>query len=428
MPVSRERLLNISLRFGTLGIRFLFIFFLAKYLDATSVGYYGLFTATVGYCLYFVGLDYYVFVTRAILRMPADQRGRLLKGQAALSGLLYLLLFPVAAILLGQLGWPGHLMWWFFPILVLEHFNQEMSRLLIALSEQIAASVVLFVRQGSWAVAIVALMAWDKGSRNLDFVMALWTCAGIVAAALGIWKVRRLGMGGWREKIDWRQVRKGIAISAVFLVATLALRGMQTVDRYWLEALGSIEIVGAYVLFVGIAGALMVFLDAGVFSFTYPALIRHNHNKEYELARIKMRQMLMQTTAFSLAFGIVSWLLLPYLLEWVGNPVYQNAIGLYPWVVLATGISALSMVPHYALYAGGHDRPIIHSHIAALPAFALPTWAISQYYPVMAVPIGLVISFTLVLAWKTLAYLNMARKRPSEPFHDARATATGDLP
>ena len=428
MPVSRERLLNVSLRFGTLGIRFIFIFFLAKYLDATSIGYYGLFTATVGYCLYFVGLDYYVFVTRAILRVPADQRGRLLKGQAALSGLLYLLLLPVALVLLGQFGWPGHLMWWFFPILVLEHFNQEMSRLLIALSEQITASVVLFVRQGSWAVAIVALMAWDEASRNLDFVMALWTCSGMAAATLGIWKVRRLGMGGWREKIDWRQIRKGVAISAAFLVATLALRAMQTVDRYWLEALGGIELVGAYVLFVGIAAALMVFLDAGVFSFIYPALIRHNHNGEYDLARAKVRQMLVQTLGFSLAFGLASWLLLPYLLKWVGNPVYEQAIGLYPWIVLATGLNAVGMVPHYALYAAGHDRPIIHSHIAALPAFALPTWAISQYYPVPAVPAGLVISFTLVLVWKALAYRNLAGNRPAAPPPDAAATMAGDPP
>lgn len=411
MTVSPERLLNIGLRFGTLGIRFLFIFFLARYLDAAAVGYYGLFTATVGYCLFFVGLDYYVFVTREILRVSNDQRGLMLKGQIALSGLLYLLLFPLAFLILRHLGWPGHLIWWFFPIVLLEHFNQEVYRLLVALSEQITASLTLFLRQGSWAIAAIALMNLDVGSRNLDMLMALWTCAGIAAATLGIWKIRRLGLGGWAGKVDWGWIRKGIGISAAFLVATLALRGMQTIDRYWLEALGGIELVGAYVLFLGVASTMMTFLDAGVFSFTYPALIRHRHAGEHDMARARVRQMLVYTLLSCTAFGLISWLLLPLLLDWVGNPVYKQALYLYPWVLLAMVLNALSMVPHYALYAQGHDKPIIYSHVAALPTFALSTWAISQIQPILAVPAGLLMAFLLILIWKTLAYWRLGTSR-----------------
>lgn len=404
MTVNPERLLNIGLRFSTLGVRFFFMFFLAKYLDAASVGYYGIFTATIGYALYFVGMDYYVFVTREVLRVPSEQRGLMLKGQAALAGLLYLAYFPIAVLLLSYVDWPGYLVWWFIPILILEHFNQEVSRLLLVLSEQIAASLILFVRQGSWAIVAVAMMTTDADSCSLDFVMALWGCAGIAAAALGMWKLRRLGMGGWRERIDWGWIRKGLAISAAFLVATLALRGFQTIDRYWLEALGGIEMVGAYVLFLGVAASLMVFLDAGVFSFTYPALISHSHNKEYLEARAKVRLMFVHTLAFSLAFGLISWFLLPYLLNWVGNPVYKQAIGLYPWVMVATVINALSMVPHYALFALGHDKPIIRSHLAAFVAFIPSTWVVSQFDPLVAVPSGLIVSFVVILVWKALAY------------------------
>ncbi|TGU42107.1 hypothetical protein EN795_35725, partial [bacterium M00.F.Ca.ET.152.01.1.1] len=113
--------------------------------------------------------------------------------------------------------------------------------------------------------------------------MALWACSGLAAVALGVWRVRQLLIGGWSRPVDWRWVRKGISVSAAFLVSTLALRGIQTADRYWMEDLGGIEAVGAYVLFLGVAGTLMVFLDAGVFSFSYPALISHSHKREYEL-------------------------------------------------------------------------------------------------------------------------------------------------
>ena len=82
---DRDRVLNIGLRIATLASRFLFIFFLAKYLDSASFGYYGLFAAAVSYCLYFVGMDFYTYVTREILKTPNDQRGRLLKARASVS-------------------------------------------------------------------------------------------------------------------------------------------------------------------------------------------------------------------------------------------------------------------------------------------------------------------------------------------------------
>jgi O-antigen/teichoic acid export membrane protein len=417
---NTSRLLNIGLRTSTLSARFLFIFFLAKYLDPASFGYYGLFTATVGYALYFVGLDFYTYVSREILKTPNNQRGRLLKDQAALSGILYLALIPIAIFFLNQAGWPNHLAWWFFPILLLEHFNQEMSRLLTTLSEQITASLTLFVRQGSWAIAIVALMAWNPNSRHLDSVMALWACAGAAAAAQGIWKIKQLQMGGWRVPVDWSWIKKGITISTAFLMATLALRGFQTIDRYWLEALGGIEIVGAYVLLLGVAGSMVVFLDAGIFAYTYPALIKHSHHQEHDAARAKVRQMFLQTLALSAALGAVSWLLLPYLLDWINKPTYKDALSLYPWLLLATIINAISMTPHYALYARGYDKPIIFSHLAALPAFALTTWAFSKSHSVMAIPIGLNAAFLLILFWKTFAYIKV-NKSDSAQIHTLKS-------
>ncbi len=422
MATNKTRLLNIGLHGTTLGTRFLFIFFLAKYLDPAAVGYYGLFTATVGYSLYFVGLDFYTYVTREILKTPNDLRGRLLKGQAALSGTLYLIFLPIAfALLLQYTGWPKYLFFWFLPILLLEHFNQEMSRLLVALSEQIAASSILFIRQGSWALAIVALMAWAPSSRHLHAVMVLWAVAGVASALVAIWKLKKLRMGGWHSSLDWHWIRQGITVSTAFLLATLALRGIQTFDRYWLEALGGIEIVGAYVLFFGIAGTLLTFLDAGIFAFTYPVLIKLHQTRETDLACAKVRQMLYLTVFLSAGFALVSLFLLPYLLLWINKPVYLEAINLYPWLLSTMIINAISMVPHYALYARGYDKPIIYSHITALIAFLIATWTLSTRYSVLAVPIGLNLSFAVILVWKTIAYrqLNKNEKTPKPALQPA---------
>jgi O-antigen/teichoic acid export membrane protein len=407
------RIINVGLHGVTLGTRFLFIFFLAKHFTPSSVGQYGLFTATVGYSLYFVGLDFYTHTTREILKVADNQRGRLLKGQAALSGLLYILFIPIAFVILVYLDWPSDMLYWFFPILILEHFNQEMSRLLVALSEQITASIVLFIRQGSWAVAMVILMLTNEESRQLSTVFTLWFCAGIVAATAACWKLHKLRMGGWRALIDWSWVRNGVAVSLTFLIATLAIRGIHTVDRYWLEAIGGIEVVGAYVLFFGIAGTLSAFLDAGVFAFTYPTLIKLHHVNDSLATKRKVRQMFGYTLISCMGFAITSWFLLPFLLDWINNPIYKKYAYIYPWLLLAMVIFVLSMVPHFALYAKGHDKPIIYSHIFAFFVFILSVWLLSSSFAVLAIPISLTIAFVVLLFWKSTAYQISIRRDDS---------------
>lgn len=403
---TTKRLLNLSLQIGTLGARFLFIFFLAKFLDPANVGYYGLFVAAIGYALYFLGLDFYIYTTRELLKVPTDQRGEILKGHAALSGVLYLLLLPVAVVLLQWAQWPVGLALWFIPILMLEHFNQEISRLLVAMSEQLAASIILFVRQGSWALVMVALMAYDRDSRNLHYIMAGWAMAGAGAASLGFFKLKRLQLGGWRNAVDWRWIKNGIGISAAFLFATLALRGFQTIDRYWLESLGGIEVVGAYVLFLGVASSLMTFLDAGIISFVYPKFIQLHQLKEYKALHLGVRKLALQTLGVTLGFAIVSSLLLPHLLAWLAKPVYTEHTELYPWLLSAMIINAFSMVPHIALYAQGRDKPVIYSHFAALLAFIASVFALQGDWPLLAVPIALNVAFTVIFAIKTIAYLS----------------------
>lgn len=413
MVTNQTRLINVGLRSVTLLARFLFIFFLAKYLDPTSVGYFGIFSVTVSYAMYIVGLDFYTYSTREFIKTPTNQLGHLLMAQLTLSGLLYLAFLPLAIWFIIKSSWPSYLVYYFVIILILEHFNQEVFRMLIALSEQITSSMILFVRQGSWAIAIIVIMHLDSSLRNLNIVMALWAVAGIVAASIGIWKLKQLKIEGWQLPINWTWIKKGIAYSIAFLIATLAFRGVLTFDRYWLEAIDGIELVGAYILLIMIAGSLVTFLDAAVFSFAYPKLIRlHLENNEHE-AKKQVHILLLQTILFSIFFAIISLISLPWLLAWIGNPLYQNSMHWYPFLLAAMTLNAVSMVPHYALYARGQDKPIIYSHIAALAIFIGITVLMSNKYSSQAILIGLNASFATILLWKfTIYYYTIIKLKP----------------
>lgn len=404
---NRVRALNIILRVATLASRFFLVFFLARFFEPAQLGLYGLITVTIGYSLYLVGFDFYTFTTREFLKHERHELGGLLKDQGVLTIILYAIFTPLLSLIFIKGLLPSEFFGWFFVLLVLEHLNQELGRLLIAISEQLWASVVLFLRHGTWAIGVTVLMAIEPATRSLDYVFGAWILAGAIAICAGVCRLAQLGVAGWRNEINWKWISTGLKVSVSLLVATLAIRGVFTLDRYWLKALVGLEIVGAYVLFTGVSGTLMAFLDAGIFSFSYPNLINAYQKKDSELFYKGMRTLFFQTTILSVVFSIISLLMILPLLEWLGNPLYVANQNLYPWVLAPIIISAFSMVPHYGLYAQRLDRPIVNSHIASFFLFVISTWLFSEHFPLLAVPLGLCSATILILIWKLWAFFRL---------------------
>ncbi len=385
---------------------------MAKLLEPTEVGHYGLLVAAVGYSIYFVGLDFYVYTTRQVSGGDRGAWGRYIKSQALLSGLLYLGFFPIF-ILLFVSGWlPWELVGWFFIVLILEHACLEIIRFFIAASEQLAASVVLFLNQALWAVAVVIFMILDESYRNLSSVLLFWICGSVVALCYSFAKFKQMGVGGWWVRVDLEWVWNGVKIAVPMLLATLALRGIFTFDRYLLSDFVGLDVVAVYVLFIGVAGTLLAFLDAAVFSFSYPALIESYKENNTATFKKNMMIMLVSVAVLSGLFSVSSIFILPYMLVWIGKSVYFNSYYIFYWVLGALVVNAFWMVFHYALYAQQLDRHIIASHLMGFFVFLVSSYGLYFLYPQKSILIGLCLSQGVVLLWKFYVY----QKKTPKPF------------
>ena len=405
----RERFLNIALRIATLLIRFVFLLSLAKHLSAKDVGYFGLFSAAIIYSISIIGLDFYIYSNREAVSMSQAEIGQAIKGQAAISGMAYLLYTPVVILILYHFSsWPLYLIALLPPILILEYCNQEIYRLLIAKSEQLPASILLFVRQASWCAAATVLLYTSNKVQNILPLLFLWLLAGIGAIFLGWKKLNRMGLSGWDRPINWEWVRKGIVTSLAFLLATLALRAIDTFDRFMLAIISNTETVGIYVFFIGICGSLIAFLDAGVYSFSYPLLIKSHRDGDVGAFKKQMLQMLYPAVLMCALFTIASIIFLPKLLLWVGKDLYINSFQMFYWILVATIINALALIPHFALYALGRDRDIIHGQILALLLFIVGTFLLKDRYGALAIPQSLSLSFFGLLIYKSYFYITAA--------------------
>lgn len=378
----------------------------------SEVGMYGLFVASVAYGVFVVGAEFNTFSSREIIKAHPEKRGGMIKGHLALSLVLYLFIIPVSIFILYNQNWSNDVIFFFIPLLILEHLNQEISRLLIAMSEQLSSSIVLLLRQAAWAIAAMIIMIIFEESRNINAILWFWTIFSALAVVLGVHKIFQLDIQGWKMLIDWAWVKKGLWVSSGFFIATLALRAVQTFDRFWLESLENASIVGAYVIYAGVAGVLLVFLEAGIFSFLFPLLIRLvNENNDME-AGIVLMSALWQTIFISVTFAFSSMLILPILIDWLDNEVYSENIFLYKWIVSSTIFFGLSLVPHYGLYSNGADKPIIYGHILAMFLFFIFTFIFSFYTTILAIPLGLNVSFAFLFIWKFWAYFKfLSRNR-----------------
>lgn len=405
------RLLNLGLRALTLASKFFLIFFLARFLEPAELGLYGLLIATTGYAIYLLGLDFYTFTTREVIRRASTQWGGLVKSQGALTLLLYVLFTPLLLLVFTTGSLPWGLAGWFFALLLLEHLNQEAMRLLIAISQPLVSSLVLFLRQGAWVIAVLPLMYFNESLRTLETVLLAWTVGGGLAFAVAVVRFIQVRVGGWREQVDWQWIVRGLKVALPLLLATLAIRGLFTFDRYWFEGLFGLEALGAYVLFISIGNALLSFLDAGVFMFLYPRLIQAHQRQDADAFRIGIKRLWRQTLLLVVVFSALAALLIGPLLEWLDKPLYLDWLLLFPWILLAMSLYAASMIPHYALYAQGKDRPLIHSQLAGMIVFIPATWLFSLSWPLLAIPLGLSAAFLLIVVWKTTAYVRLTPVR-----------------
>lgn len=397
-----RRLINIGLRGLSMASRFVLIFAAAKLLSPHEVGLFGLMMATVSLSVLIVGADYYTYAQRELLARPDTERSFVIQHQIIAQLILYAILLPAQIIFFisGWMDWQYAV--WFFVLLVLEHVAQELNRLLIAMHKQFIASWVLFVRMGSWVIFIIPLMYFYPSLQNLDALYASWLVGVLIAIVFGLIAVSKSLPVWQRHPIDKQWIKKGFKVGGVFLFATFCFKGILTFDRYAVEHLSDLETLGVYVLYIGVVMGLYNFLDPAVFSFLYPRMLQYYQAGEVQKYAKTFKELLWSTVLISILLAGFILFSMPYILSWLDKAVYTETLSALNILVLAGFLYAVSMIPHYALYAMKKDKWIVVSHISAFGLFLVALVSVSFEQAIEVVGFALCIAFGWMLILKTM--------------------------
>lgn len=423
MAESALRVLNVFLRLASAGSRFVLLLVLARLLSPAEVGHYGLFLATVILGIAFMGAEFYAFGNRELLRLGRERWSFVVQHCLLAWSLVYLLMAPALLLVAPLWRQEGISPWWLPAILVVEHLCQESNRLLIAMGRPLTASSLMFLRMGAWVWVLLPWMWLDPASRRLDAVFLAWFCGAALSLLVAIALIRR-EIGPWRRwPTDWRWLRRGAGIGLLYLASSFAYRGMFAVDRYFVQHLVGAEQLGVYVLYIGLATAIITVIEPAILAFLNPRLVASWQTGDLASYRRIFRELRWSVLALSTLLALAIALLAPWLLAWTGKSAYLQDLDLLWLLLLMVWVCANGSALDSALYARGQDRALTGATVATFALFLALVPALAALDRGLAVATALLLAFAASYALR----LYLLRRAPATPLdgpplaHDAVA-------
>ncbi|MGQ7274399.1 lipopolysaccharide biosynthesis protein [Marinobacter sp. V034] len=404
------RLLNFGLRGLTLGIKFIFILSLAVFLPPETVGLYGLVAVTVAYSIYFVGIEFYTFSTRDIVARPKSEWSGLLMSQAFFFVLMYVLVLPAFSVFFWLEMLPWEIFVYFLLLVVLEHLSTELTRLLVVIGRPLLATVVIFTKQALWAVLFTFSMWLDPELRNINALMVFWMLGASVATAIGVVPLLRLNWSGVLKRIDLKWLRHGILVAVPLLISSVAVKSLFTFDRYAFEGLNNLALLGAYSVYMGVASAMLSFMESGVFVFYYPKMMKsykQNNFEEFERAYQDLRkQSVLWLSILVLGASTAGVVIFPY----IDEPVYAENIMLFLTIIVAVALFIVGYVFQFGLYATARDRDIVTANLTGLVSAGVSLFLLAQHSSYWAVTASMIVGSVVASGLKYCKWMNVRRE------------------
>lgn len=409
--VLKGGILSIILRGITLLSKFFLLIYIAKVLPIEDLGVYGLFVATLGFFLYFLGVDFYTYTTRELIGLAKEKWIYIIRDQFVFYVLVYAIFAPIilAVFYSGLLEWKY--LWWFYCLLIVEHISQELYRLLVVMREPLKANIMLFIRSGLWCYIVISIMYQWPNTRTLATLFVGWAVGAVLSLLIPLSLLYRME---WRwafaRPVEWQWLKKGVRIASVFFLGTLAFRGVLVLDKTAIKIFSGDAAVGVYIFYFNVANAIQTFVDAGVVMHFYPKIIAAYQAKNYQ--EFNSLSMLMgKGIILALIVLVVSVvILIEPVLQFVGKTIYSEHL-LVLWLLVGVSIiTCLSLVPHYQLYAIHADRTLMKVSIVAFFIMLIASTLLVAKWGAEGSALALLIVMLFIMLTKQIVYIKLRKK------------------
>lgn len=384
------KLLNVFLRIGGIGSKFLIVTLMSKYFDVDVFGNYGLITSIITILIFVLGLDFYNFSIRDILKTSDKQE---IINKVTLTFTLYLFVYilfiVVGYFIFSSINYIKPYLFLVLLLVITEHLSQEIYRLLVGFKKVLLANILLFFRTVSWS-SVIIYYYYNNSVITINKIFILW----LIANTLTIVYVIILSIIKNYNRIikislnsNW--VKKGLRISSVFFLATISLKSMEYANRFIVDYFMGEELAGIFLFYSNISILITVYINTIVISFELPELIKSANLPDVNKLLKKFKKSLLIHTLISSLF---IFLIIKPLLMWQDKVEFEKYLPLIYFLIIGVGLMNYSLLYHFKLYIYHKDKALLKSMIFSAILSLLLTICLTYFYGIYGTATAFVIS------------------------------------
>ncbi len=361
-------LVHLTLRLGTLVLRFALTFHIVRVLGYEAAGVYGLAVGAIGIVPAAIGWGLNYFLARDIVGIPVSNAAALLKSRltVTVATLVVGLCVGSAVLLWLDVSWTG-LVGLIALLVVFETIGLDIHMPLLSRDKGRLANVLVFVRSALWVPFLIGGGYLLPQLNSLTALFAFWIAAHLVALAILVVAVPRpLLARTWRAPLrrDW--IRDRLRHSWTIYLSDVGLVGTLFADRYIVTALLGIEMTGLYTFYWSLTNALQTLVTTAVVQILFPSIVRTFADGDARLLRATLKRQTIRISLIAaamgigvLAFGELAAVLLP------GHDM-TGSRGVFLCLVLAAVVRTVSELLNLGLTAMHKDNHYAAFNVAGI--------------------------------------------------------------
>jgi len=355
------KLFNVFLRIGGIGSKFLIVTLMSKYFDTDVFGNYGLITSLITILIFVLGLDFYNFSIRDILK-TRDQQD--LTNKVVLTFGLFFLVYIIFAFLsyfiFNSIDYIKPYLFLVLFLVITEHLSQEIYRILIGFKKVLLANLLLFFRTAGWSIIIIYYY-FNNNVITIEKIFTLWLVANTITI---VYIFILVIIKSYRKllylSIDFQWIKDGLKISSVFFAATISLKSIEYTNRFIVDYFMGEELAGIFLFYSNISILVTVYVNTIVISFELPELIKSVNTSKIHSLLEKFKKLLLIHVLISSIFILI---IIKPLLFWQNKIEFESYLSLIPFFILGVALMNYSLFYHFKLYIYHKDKALLKTMI-----------------------------------------------------------------
>tara|TARA_B110000114_G_scaffold185496_1_gene232824 strand:+ start:1534 stop:2763 length:1230 start_codon:yes stop_codon:yes gene_type:complete len=360
----KSKLLAIFFRFSGISGKFLVVFLITKKISLEFQGEYTLINTNIALLIIFLGLDFYTYTNRVIVKQ-VDKLVFVLKNSLVFYGIMYLFFIPVLMYMTHSGLVPKNLAVLFFFLTITEHLSQELFRIYIAIEKVTLANILFFLRTGTWSWAIsIYLIFIENSNVTLFNILMIWLVFSFVSVIIGLFFIPNIKSFS-KEKVDKKIIYEGTKVALLMFVSTIFLKMIEYSDRYFINYFLGKKELGIYAFYYQISNIINVVIFTLYISYAYPKILKIVYKSDLISLKKEKKKLTNNTLIIILIALFLSFTILPYILDIVGKSELTKNIGIVYILIFASLFFNLSFSSHFILVAEEKEKLILKATIVA---------------------------------------------------------------